>query len=400
MTPEIVTTLVALAQAAQPYVVEIRRELHQYPELRWQEERTLTFIKLCLSLVNINREQKPEIEIHRTEGGIWADVTFNPNFDRILLRADVDALPIQETTGLPFASKNAGVMHACGHDIHAAMLIGAFKLILENDVPVQHNLRFVFQRAEENPIDGRAGGLILKKEGVLEGVAAAYAQHIWATGKPGIFLSRSGPALANSDRFKITIKCTGGHVASPHHGSNAIDIATDIHVALRGFDTRFLGTNEPTSFVPAISNSGTGSNIRPSQAEIWYAVRNVLGPHERAAFHQAIAERVKAVVASYPDATVACEPIYGHPALANSPASYEQVKKLLTAAGQTTEKIELLMGGEDFAHYLELQGGVPGCMWMLGAAQEGGGDHHTPTFNPDESVFWRGVLFWLLLATN
>ncbi|MBI2637224.1 MAG: amidohydrolase, partial [Parcubacteria group bacterium] len=363
--------------------------------LRFIHEQLLNILS-----ANTRRPHMPLVVIHQAKGGMWVDITYDYTLPRIILRADVDALPIQEATGLPFASRNSGVMHACGHDTHAAMLLGAFKTLVENDLPTKHNLRLVFQRAEENPIDGRSGGKTLVEEGVLDGISAAYALHIWATGEPGVFLSRPGPMLANSDRFKITVTCTGGHVAFPHRGSNAIDIATDIHVALRGFDTRFLGPNEPTSFVPAISNAGTGSNIRPSEAEIWYAVRNVLGPKTRAAFHQAISEQVKAVVSRYPDATVACEPIYGHPALANSPASYEHVNAVLQAAGEKTGLEELHMGGEDFAHYLELQGGVPGSMWLLGAAQEGSGDHHTPTFNPDESVFWRGVMFWLLLATS
>ncbi|MCP4542664.1 MAG: amidohydrolase, partial [Chloroflexi bacterium] len=203
-------------------------------------------------------------------------------------------------------------------------------------------------------------------------------------------------------RLKIVIQCTGGHVATPHQGSHAIDIATDIQIALRGFDTRALGPSEPVSLVPAIFKSGSAGNVRPSEAELWFSLRNVLGPEKRQEFRTAITKYVEAAVSKYehldPKAQVEVTPIDGHPALANSFQSYEKVQNILEKTDQKTAQIELLMGGEDFAYYLELQGGVPGSAWMLGVWQPGTGGHHAPTFNPDESVFWKGVLFWLLLA--
>lgn len=260
----------------------------------------------------------------------------------------------------------------------------------------KHNFRFVWQRAEENPLT-QSGGHKLVEEGVCAEISKAYGLHIWATGQPGVFLSRSGGFLANSDRLKIVVHCTGGHVAFPNHGSNAVDIGIDICQGLKGFDTRYLGPSEPCSLVPAIFQSGTGSNIRPSQAEIWFAVRNVLPLEARQQFHLALKRVVDHVVAGYPDATVQVKSIFGHPALINTPESFNEVSGLLRNAGESVEVHEQIMGGEDFAHYLNA---VPGSFWLLGAYQEGCGDHHTPTFNPDESVFWKGVLFWLILATN
>ena len=138
--------------------------------------------------------------------------------------------------------------------------------------------------------------------------------------------------------------------------------------------------------------------------ELWFAVRNVLGPEKSKKFHTAITKCVEAVVSRYgyldSAAKVEVTPVDGHPALANSSESYEKVKNILEKAGQKTAEIELLMGGEDFAHYLEFQGGVPGSAWLLVAKQKGKGGLHTPTFNPGESVFWKGVLFWLLLACS
>lgn len=232
--------LIQLAQAAQPWIVDIRRALHQMPELRWQEEKTLAYIRQQIETIAA-AVTTPAITLHEARGGLWVDMTFEERFDRILLRSDVDGLPIQEQTGLPYTSQNSGAMHACGHDTHPAMLLGAFKILVEQaDLHPTHNLRFVFQRAEENPIT-QSGGAALAQEGVLEGISHAYALHIWSSMESGLFRSRPGPLMANSDRLKIEITCNGGHVASPHAGSNAIDIAVDIQVALRGFATRFLG---------------------------------------------------------------------------------------------------------------------------------------------------------------
>ncbi len=393
------THLISTAQAMQPYVVDIRRTLHRIPELRWQEERTLAFIRQQIEQIirQTDKAIHPDIRLHIARGGLWVDVTYNETWSRCLLRADVDALPIQEQTGLPFASQTDGLMHACGHDTHAAMLLGAFKAMLTSDRHPTRNLRFVFQRAEENPLT-ESGGAVLVEEGVLAGVSEAHALHIWSTSEAGLFLSRPGPAMANSDRLKIVIRCQGGHVAHPEQGVNAIDIGTDIQCALRGLDTRLLGPHEPVSLVPAIFQAGQASNTLPAEAELWFAVRNVLPPARRTAFHQALTQTIETIAARYADASVEVTPIYGHPALVNSPACYEAVKAQLESAEQRCAEIPLSMGGEDFAHYLEEQGGVPGSIWFLGAWQAGTGGHHTPTFNPDEAVFWRGVLFWLLLS--
>lgn len=376
-----------VAKETGEYVVRIRRVLHQIPELRWEETRTLEAISKEITSAD------PSAEIVTKKGGIWVDLTFNPDFDQILFRADVDALPIQEETG---PSKNDGVMHACGHDIHTAMLLGAFKAIAEGKVEPTHNLRFVFQRAEENPIT-KSGGATLVEEGVLEGISQVYALHIKPLHEAGTFFSRPDTAMANSDRIHLVVKCSGGHVAYPHHGSNAIDITTDIHVALRGFDRRFLGGLEACALVPTVSNSGTASNIRPGKADIWYACRQFLDEKQREELAQAIQRKVNLVVSGYPDATLEYDYVKGHPNLVNNPESVAQVGDLLWAAELKVEITEPILGGEDFAHYLKE---VPGSKWDLGAYQEGTGDSHTSTFNPDESVFWKGVLFWLLLATN
>ncbi|MFA6445814.1 MAG: amidohydrolase, partial [Candidatus Paceibacterota bacterium] len=382
-------------------VVEWRRYLHMYPEIRWEENETLAYIRRQLELNLAAIEPSPFIFSEMT-GGLVVDLIIPGKTEMVLFRADVDALAVSEQTGLPYTSKVPGKMHACGHDMHSAMLMGAIvgisRAMQVGYIPT-HNIRFVFQRAEENPVT-ESGGASLVKGGVLEGVKEAYGLHVWATGEAGTFLSRSGVTLGNSDRMKIEIKTTGGHVAMANEGVNAIDVVSSILNGLSGFGGRFLGDTEPVSIHPTIVNSGTASNVRPANAEMWYSARNFLGPDKRKAFHEALKARVCAIARVYPDPNLKVNVtiINGHPTLQNTAPEYEKTKLMLDNAGFKTIGIEPQLGGEDFAWYLKLQGGVPGVMWMIGANQEGCGGHHAPTFNPSESVLKDGVHFWLLLA--
>jgi metal-dependent amidase/aminoacylase/carboxypeptidase family protein len=150
------------------------------------------------------------------------------------------------------------------------------------------------------------------------------------------------------------------------------------------------------SLVPAVLRAGTASNVRPHAAELWFSARNFLEPGARAAFHARLRQEVEAVGARYPDARLTVTAVEGHPSLVNTPAVVAGVAALLRGAGVVVAEDELRFGGEDFAWYLRAR---PGAFWFLGAHQPGTADHHAPRFNPDPRVFWRGVHFWLVLAT-
>lgn len=390
--------LTELAKEQQEYVVRVRRHIHENPELRWEETETLQFIEDQTHIMTVVKRYLNGV--HRPFGGTWFDIIFDPSFDTILFRADVDALPIQEETGLEFASKIPGKMHACGHDIHAAMLLGFLRALANPEIEPKHNLRIVFQRAEENPgsePNPKSGGQTLVEEGVLAGISRAYMLHIWRSGNAGVFYSRPGALLANSDRWKIMVKTSGGHVARPFAGTNALRVTQAIQNTLDSVATRILASHEPISIEPTILQSGTATNIMPSHAELFYGVRTMLGPENRAGFFARLEDIVKKVVKIFPNAEVSFERIFGHPMLFNNDEEFARTRKILSENDEELSLHEPVLGGEDFAYYLQK---IHGCAVMLGAHQEGSGDHHSPTFNPDESVFWKGVLFWLLLATH
>lgn len=386
------------AKAVMHHVLGVRHDLHRKPALRWQEDETLAYIRRRIPATFPDNCSEMEVN---AEGGAWVDLTFDPNWDRILFRADVDALPIQEATGLDFASENLGVMHACGHDMHTAMLLGAIKAIAEGAVTPVHNLRFVFQRAEENPgSDPRpeSGGWVLVDEGVLDGISAAYGLHIGADKPAGVFMSRGGGMMANSDRIKVVITCSGGHVKDPHNGSNAIRIGNRIGCALEGFVSTTLKPEESVVLEPTISNAGTASNIRPAKGEFWYGVRNMLPEGARTEFAGALRGCIEHIVSGFEDAACDVEYIRGHPALINDESSFRYVSSLLSEATYSVTEAERSFGGEDFAYYLRR---CPGSFWWLGAHNpDMPGGHHTATFNPLEGEMEKGVAFWLLLATS
>jgi amidohydrolase len=384
-----------LARAFELEVIEYRRYLHTHPYTRWQEDPSLNWI---LDQVKATVPAYPWTLREEFTGGLVIDMTVDPVLPWKLFRADIDALPINENTDLPFTSAYAGVMHACGHDAHSAILLGAYRAVQRGDFVPACNIRWVWQRAEENPATppiAESGGARLVREGVCANISFANALHIWSDFPSGLFQSGAGALMANSDRVKINVTCSGGHVANPHLGSNAARIAYNICSALEGFQSTVLDPLQTVVLEPTIIKSGVAGNVRPGEAELWFANRNFLTAEFHTPYKQRIEKRVRSVVEAYSDATCDIEFISGHPVLINDTTDFHHVHGLLQEAGQDVAVMPPTFGGEDFAYYLAK---VPGSMWFLGAHQEGTGSHHTPFFNPAEAVFWRGVQFWLLLA--
>jgi amidohydrolase len=388
------------ARSQQEYVVETRRALHRSPETRYEtpltRERILAEIASLSALAPGNATIRLPVEF---KGGIAVDIDVEGCPDRILFRADFDALPVHEETGLDYASLREGYSHACGHDANTAMLLGFLKCVTEGKIVPGHCLRLVFQDAEENPgasPEPLSGGDLLVRDGVLDGVSFAYALHIMSGEEAtnGVFRSRPGAMFGNSGRIRFLFTSSGGHAGAPSAGVNALRVA---HAAMNGLDTfaaRCFSPTEPVALEPVILRSGTGSNVMPAHAELWYGFRTLLPRESHIEMTARLIDEVRTVAAAM-QAFVEAEPFYGHPSLVNDPGEYLRVAALLHNAGQKAEEGPPSLGGEDFAHYLH---GVPGAMFMLGAHKRGSGGQHSPTFDPDEGVFWKGVLFWALLA--
>ncbi len=382
-----------VAKSLRDCTLKIRRNLHEIPELGWEEEKTLAFIKNQIE--KFTSKNKYAIKINWRDGGIWVDVDVDKNKPRFIFRSDIDALPIQEETELHFSSKHSGKMHACGHDCHSAMLLSAFKAISQNMIQPKVNVRFVWQRSEEFA-KHRSGGESLVKDGVCDGVDNAFGLHIAPMHDGGVFFSKPDEFLANSSQIHFVIECSGGHAMRPNVGSNAINVMNDILNSLRGAERLFFTPNESVVFTPTIARSGDTPNIRPNNATMCFSFRNFLSESMADSFVKNIKDKIYCITSSYPTAKVASfNFISGYPTLKNDEKSYHVTNKMLKSSGFQTVVTDKYFAGEDFAYYLKK---IPGSFWFLGARKEPAYDLHTSKFNPDENYLWCGVAYWLLLS--
>ena len=390
---ELHEVIIDAAKQLEGYTIQTRRYLHQNPELSWQEENTLNFIKSEIASSTQNSPYK--FDLVEKKGGIWLDMQVNIQAPRVLFRADIDALPIQEENDVTYASDVDGVMHACGHDCHAAMLLAAVKAFAEGLVTPKCNIRFVFQRAEE--IGGTvSGGSLLVEEGVCQDVDAAYCLHVSVKDTPGLFLCKPGMKFCNPMTVEIEVETEGGHVASPFIGTNSLDVITSIITELRGVERLLFPPTEPVVFVPSVVKAGTAANIRPNRARVVFALRNFFSEEKKDIFFKHVKQKVDSIVSSYEMTSVREFKIAeGYPILINDPRSTRFVSSNLNSMGFMTDPDDLSFAGDDFAYYLQK---VMGSYWVLGAWQQETLDHHTAKFHPDEKALYQGVAFWLLLG--
>ncbi|WP_256942436.1 M20 family metallopeptidase [Bacillus sp. OV166] len=238
-------------------IIEFRRDFHKNPELSFQEKRTSKIVAEYLRSLGLH------VQEHVNGFGVTADLIGVEKGPTIAFRADMDALPIQEETDLPFASVVPGVMHACGHDGHTAILMGAAKLLTLEKEKLKGNVRFIFQPAEEvNP--GGAIGMI--KEGVLNGVEAIFGLHLWSELPSGTFRTCAGPMMAATDRFTIEIEGKGGHGGMPHKTIDSIVLASHLVTASQQIISRSIDPLESGVITFGELKSGTAFNIIANKA--------------------------------------------------------------------------------------------------------------------------------------
>ena len=363
-------------------VVGWRRCLHQNPELSFEEVETSRFVYETLDSFGGLELSRP------TPTSVVARLVGVDPGRTVALRADMDALPITEETGLPFASKNEGVMHACGHDGHTAMLLGATKVLSRMRDEIRGEVRFVFQHAEER-VPGGARELV--KAGVMEGVDAVIGAHLSVqldVGKLGI---TAGPRSAAPDTFVIVVKGEGGHAARPHKAVDTIAGAAQIVTNLQHVVSR---TTDPLdSAVLSVTRivGGTASNVMPGSVELEGTVRT-LDEEVRGRMPETMERIVRGITAAH-GAAYEFEYLRGPGPVVNDEGVTAVVAKAAREAfGEAAlETLPPTMGGEDFSAYQRVS---PGTFFVVGAGNEEKGityPNHHPRFTIDEDALENGV---------
>ena len=351
--------LLDAAQAIQPQTVELRRRIHEEPELGLELPATRS--KVLEALEGLDHE----LRLHAKSSGVAATLRGARPGRRVLLRGDMDALPMPEDTELPFRSRREGVMHACGHDAHTAMLVGAAHLLADRRDQLAGEVVFMFQPGEE----GHHGARWMIEEGVLEGVEAAFALHITPLMGPGTVGTRSGPLMASADFFQVEVVGKGGHASMPHDCVDPVPVACELVQALQTFVTRRIPAFDPVVLTVSRILAGTTGNVIPERAELLGTLR-AFSERARDLAREGI-HRVAEHVARAHGCEARVELETGYPVTCNDAAAAALVIEVgteLLGRGCAVEMPAPVMGAEDFAYVLER---VPGAMAFLGVRPEG-----------------------------
>jgi hippurate hydrolase len=362
---------------------QVRRHLHAHPELSYQEYNTSIFVQ----------DKLRELGIPFTvmaETGVVGIIQGRSSNRVIALRADMDALPIQEENNVPYASTVSGVMHACGHDVHTTCLLGAAEILNELKSEWDGTIKLIFQPGEEkNP----GGASILIKEGVLESPApqAIYGLHVHPLLETGKLSFRSGKVMASADELYITIKGKGGHAASPHQTTDTILTASHLVVALQQVVSRNNDPFSPSVLSICSFQGGHTTNVIPSEVNLKGTFR-AMDEAWRFEAHKRITEIVENL-AKANRAEIELKIDIGYPTVYNNPALCNHARILGEEFIGTSnvEETELRMGAEDFGYYSQK---IPGCFFRLGTGNKQMGitsGVHTPRFDIDERAIEIGI---------
>jgi hippurate hydrolase len=381
---------VGAAEAGRDELISLRRAIHAEPELGLDCPLTRDKLESALSGLPLT--------IRRSERctGFIAELKGAQPGRSIILRGDMDALPIQEASGLAFASREAGKMHACGHDSHSAMLASAARILCAKRDGLAGRILFMFQPGEE----GFHGGRIMLEEGLLGDPLpdAAFALHIWPTLPHGTVACRAGTMLASTDTLKARIVGRGGHAAMPHDALDPVPVAAEVVLALQTEVSRRTPVTDPIVLSITCINAGTAHNVLPDSVDLLGTLR-ALSPEGRARGRAAF-ERICTHVAAAHGCTAEVEVEPGYPPTINDPRAVALVRAI--AGGDFHELPASNMGGEDFSYILEK---VPGAMAFIGVAPNGeDASARAPLHNPgmtiDEAVLPKGVALHCAFATR
>ena len=380
-----------LAKEQESYVIQCRHYLHSHPELSTKEVNTTRFIKEEL--------EKMGVEVQEFEGitGCVGTIKGDKPGKTVMLRADIDALPITENPGKSYCSLNPGVMHACGHDCHTSMLLGAAKILSAHRDEIHGTVKLIFQMAEEI---GRKSEEYVKR-GALEGVDAIFGMHIWSAVPAGKVNFESGERMACSDRFTIKIHGKSSHGSAPHEGKDAIIAGAAAIQALQTIPSRINNPFNALVVTVGIFNGGTKENIITDQAELTGTVR-AFNREFRNSMPEVIKSVVEPVVKGY-GCSAEVDYYFGPSPLINDHEDLVQIARGAASKEMGEDALiplKKMTGAEDFSVYMET---VPGVFGYLGCRNEEKGiiaAHHHPAFDVDEDVLYHGTGIYVQFALD
>ena len=370
-------------------IIAARRDIHQHPELGFDVHRTAGIA--AEKLTGLGMDVRTAIG----KTGVVGDLICGDG-PTIALRADMDALPIQETGEIDYISQNDGVMHACGHDGHTAMLLGAAKVLTDMREEIHGTVRFLFQPAEE----GAGGARYMIEDGCLEGVDEAYGVHLWNYQKYGEVGVKAGPILAAADEFEITIRGKGGHGAAPQGSVDAVVVSAYLITAMQTIVSRNTNPLESTVVSIGMINGGYNFNIIADEIVLKGTARAYTEDNR-----QLIIKRMEEIIDGIGQtfgASIEFDYRDGYPPTINDEKAF---KKLLASAqkivGDGADYPYLSMGGEDFSYYAQK---VPGCFFFVGSAPEDqpfrSVPHHCSHFDFDERALFVGSSIFVQLIED
>jgi len=385
----------AAAEAEQDSMLALRRAIHAEPELGLDCPRTTEKLKAALQGLPLT------IRDSRRTSGFVARLDGARPGKTVLLRGDMDALPIEEDTGLDFASRSVGRMHACGHDTHSAMLASAARILCGRRDELAGTVIFMFQPGEE----GMHGAREMIGEGLLDDPApdAAFALHVFPNMPGGVVACRAGALLASADMVAATIRGRGGHAAMPHDALDPVPVACEAVLALQTYIARRTTFTDPAILSVTKISAGTAHNVIPDEVELLGTMR-ALSDKSRAATGEAFA-RIVGKIAEAHGATAEVRIDEGYPPTVNDPRAVSLVRSIAVELFGDDGYFEIpapIMGAEDFSYVLQR---VPGAMAILGVAPADGDPSarapiHNARMMVDESVLPRGVAMHCAFATR
>jgi hippurate hydrolase len=366
-------------------IVALRRDIHREPELGFDTKKTAEKVLGALDGLPL------EIQTGVAENGIVATLKGEKEDPTVGLRADMDALPIHEETGLPFASEIDGKMHACGHDGHTSMLVGAAHALSGMRDRLDGTVKFFFQPAEE----GGGGGKVMVEEGVADDVSSIFALHLWPGLPFGTAGTKAGPIMAAADAFEMTVRGTGGHGAFPHQTADAIAMAAQIVTTLQTVVSREVDPVEPAVVTVGEIGAGSAFNIIPETARLGGTVRTL-----NADLRRQMPERIEQLargVARGMRGDAELDYTFSYPVTMNDEGASQHALGVIRTLFGEENALELpnpSMGAEDFSFFLEK---IPGAFIWLGVGEDVS-FLHTPTFAFDEEILPLGSALLTVLA--